>query len=36
MQEHTQQLEYQSKIKEYEAGVEQMKAHQIRVQQEER
>nr|CDS27523.1 ATPase family AAA domain containing protein [Hymenolepis microstoma] len=36
MNEHTQQLEYQSKIKEYEAGLEQLKGQQIRIQQEER
>ncbi|KAM3185878.1 hypothetical protein ACTXT7_005502 [Hymenolepis weldensis] len=36
MNEHTQQLEYQAKIKEYEAGLEQLKGQQIRIQQEER
>eukprot|EP00108_Taenia_solium_P001713 TsM_000767300 transcript=TsM_000767300 gene=TsM_000767300 len=36
MNEHTQQLEYQTKLKEYELGIEQMKGQQIRIQQEER
>ncbi|CDI98555.1 ATPase family AAA domain containing protein [Echinococcus multilocularis] len=36
MNEHTRQLEYQSKLKEYELGIEQMKGQQIRIQQEER
>ncbi|XP_013861810.1 ATPase family AAA domain containing 3 [Austrofundulus limnaeus] len=36
MQEQTSQMEYQSKIKEYEAAVEQLKGDQIRVQAEER
>ncbi|KAL5109114.1 ATPase family AAA domain-containing protein 3 [Taenia crassiceps] len=36
MNEHTQQLEYQAKLKEYELGIEQMKGQQIRIQQEER
>ncbi|VDM33713.1 unnamed protein product [Hydatigera taeniaeformis] len=36
MNEHTQQLEYQTKLREYELGIEQMKSQQIRVQQEER
>ncbi|XP_030584834.1 ATPase family AAA domain containing 3 [Archocentrus centrarchus] len=36
MQEHTSQLEHQSKMKEYEAAVEQLKGDQIRIQAEER
>ncbi|VDK34132.1 unnamed protein product [Taenia asiatica] len=36
MNEHTQQLEYQAKLKEYELGIEQMRGQQIRIQQEER
>uniref|UniRef100_A0A8C7XH41 ATPase family AAA domain containing 3A n=1 Tax=Oryzias sinensis TaxID=183150 RepID=A0A8C7XH41_9TELE len=36
MQEGTTQMEYQSKIKEYEAAVEQLKGDQIRIQAEER
>ncbi|KAF6736497.1 ATPase family AAA domain-containing protein 3 [Oryzias melastigma] len=36
MQESTSQMEYQSKIKEYEAAVEQLKGDQIRIQGEER
>ncbi|CAG06848.1 unnamed protein product, partial [Tetraodon nigroviridis] len=36
MQEQTSHLEYQSKIKEYEAAVEQLKGDQIRIQAEER
>lgn len=36
MQEQTLQLEQQSKLKEYEAAVEQLKSEQIRVQAEER
>uniref|UniRef100_A0A5K3FXT0 DUF3523 domain-containing protein n=1 Tax=Mesocestoides corti TaxID=53468 RepID=A0A5K3FXT0_MESCO len=36
MQERTKQLEYQAKLKEYEASIEQLKIRQIQVQQEER
>lgn len=36
MNEHTQQLNYQAKIKEYELGIEQMKSQHMRIQQEER
>ncbi len=36
MQEQTQQMEYQSKVKEYEAGMEQLKGQQIRIAAEER
>ncbi|GAA6083609.1 ATPase family AAA domain containing 3 [Tachysurus ichikawai] len=36
MQEQTTQMEYQSKMKEYEAAVEQLKGDQIRIQAEER
>lgn len=36
MNEHTKQLEYQAEIKKYEAGMEDLKNQQIRVQHEER
>ena len=36
MNEHTQQLNYQAQIKEYELGIEQMKSQHARIQQEER